>query len=52
MQETWVQFLSQKDSLEKGMAPHSSILAQRIPWVEEPGRLAHGVTKSWTLLSE
>ena len=35
-------------SLEKGMATHSSILAWRIPWTEEPGRLhtVHGITKS------
>ena len=39
MQETWVQSLGQEDSLEKGMAAHSSILAWRIPWTEEPGRL-------------
>ena len=32
MQDTWVQFLSQDDPLEKGMATHSSILAWRIPW--------------------
>ena len=37
MQETWVQSLSQEDPLEKGMATHSSILAWRIPWTEEPG---------------
>jgi len=37
--ETWVQFLGQEDPLEKGMATHSSILAWRIPWTEEPGRL-------------
>ena len=37
MQETWVQSLGQKDPLEKGMATHSSILAWRIPWTEEPG---------------
>ena len=36
MQETQVQFLSQEDPLEKGMATHSSILAWRIPWAEEP----------------
>ena len=36
-QETRVQFLDQEDSLEKGMATHSSILAWRIPWTEEPG---------------
>ena len=39
MQETWVQSLSQKDPLEKGMETHSSILAWRIPWTEEPGGL-------------
>ena len=38
-QETWVRSLSQKDPLEKGMATHSSILAWRIPWTEEPGGL-------------
>ena len=36
MQETWVQFLGQEDPLEKGRATHSSILAWRIPWTEEP----------------
>ena len=36
MQETWVQFLGQEDTVEKGMATHSSILACRIPWTEEP----------------
>ena len=39
MRETWVQSLSWEDSLEKEMATHSSILAWRIPWTEEPGRL-------------
>ena len=34
MQETWVRSLGQEDSLEKGMAIHSSILAWRIPWTE------------------
>ena len=37
MQETQVQSLDQEDPLEKGMATHSSILAWRIPWTEEPG---------------
>ena len=37
VQETQVQFLSWEDSLEKEMAAHSSILAWRIPWTEEPG---------------
>ena len=39
MQETWVQSLSRKDLLEKKMATNSSILAWKIPWTEEPGRL-------------
>ena len=39
MQETWIQCLIQEDSLEKGMATHSSILAWRIPWTEEPSGL-------------
>ena len=39
MQETQVQSLGQEDSLEKGMATHSSVLPGRIPWIEEPGRL-------------
>ena len=39
MQETWVQFLGQEDPLEKEIETHSSILAWRIPWREEPGRL-------------
>ena len=38
-QEMWVQFLSQEDPLEKETATHSSILAWRIPWTEEPGGL-------------
>ena len=39
MQETQVRSLSQEDPLEKGMATHSSILAWRVPWTEEPGGL-------------
>ena len=39
MQEMQVQSLGLEDSLEKGMATHSSILVWRIPWTEEPGRL-------------
>ena len=39
MQETWVQVLGQEDPLEEGMATHSSTLAWRIPWAEEPGGL-------------
>ena len=39
MQETWVQSLVWEDPLEKAIATHSSILAWKIPWMEEPGRL-------------
>ena len=39
MRETWVQSLGREDPLEKEMATHSSILACRIPWREEPGGL-------------
>ena len=39
MQETWVQSLGREDPLEKEMAAHSSILAWKILWTEEPGRL-------------
>ena len=39
MRETWVLSLDQEDPLEKGMVTHSSILAWRIPWTEEPGRV-------------
>ena len=39
VQETWIQYLGQEDLLEKEMAPHSSILAWKIPWIEEPCRL-------------
>ena len=64
MQETWVQSLGWEDRLEKGMAAHSSILAWRIPWTEEPGRpygpwgckqldttvqLTHTQTQGWHL---
>ena len=45
MQKTWVQFLGQKDPLEKEMATHSRILAWRIPWTD------HGLSKSQTQLS-
>ena len=50
MQETQVQSLGQEYPLKKGMATHSSILACRIPWTEEPGGV-HGVTKTQTWLS-
>ena len=39
MQETWVQSLGQKNPLVKEVATHSSILAWKIPWTEQPGRL-------------
>ena len=39
MQETQVRSLGQEDPLEKKMATHSSILAWKVPWTEEPGRL-------------
>jgi len=45
--ETQVRSLGREDPLEEGMATHSSILAWRIPWTEEPGGLqVHRVTKS------
>ena len=39
MWETWIRSLGQEDPLEKEMSTHSSILAWRIPWAEEPGGL-------------
>ena len=39
VQETWIQYLGWDDPLEKEIATHSSILALKIPWTEEPGRL-------------
>ena len=46
MHKTWVQFLGWEDPVEKEMATHSSILAWRIPWTEEPGGLqSMGVTR-------
>ena len=50
MQETWVQSLGREDSLEKGMATHSSILAWEIPWTEEPGGLQSMESQSLTQL--
>ena len=44
-QEMWVQSLSREDTLEEGMATHSSLLARRIPWTEEPGRLQSTVSQ-------
>ena len=55
MQETRVQPLGWEDLLEKEMATHSSILAWKIPWTEEPDyslqATVHGVAKNWTRLS-
>ena len=51
MQETWVQSLCQEDPLEKGMATHSSILAWRITWTEEPGRIQSMGSQRQTRLS-
>ena len=48
MQETQVQSMSLEDPLEEGMATHSSTLAWRIPWTEEPGRLQSMGSQSWT----
>ena len=49
IQETWVPSLDLEDLLEKEMGTHSSILAWKIPWTEEPGWVTvHGVAKSWT----
>ena len=60
MWETWVQSLGPEDSLEKEMTTHSSILAWRISWMEEPGRLqstglqrvGHDCTTSFSFLLE
>ena len=49
MQETRVRFLDWEDLLEKGMAIHSSILAWRIPWTEEPGRLQSVESQEWDM---
>ena len=48
MWETQVQSLGQENPLEKGMATHSSILAWRISWTEEPGGLQFMGSQSWT----
>ena len=52
MQETWVRSLGREDPLEKEMATHSGILAWRIPWTEELGRLQSTGSQSWTQLSD
>ena len=50
MWETRVRALGWEDPLEKEMAIHSSTIAWKIPWTEEPGRLVHGVAESDTTL--
>ena len=53
IRETWVQSLGGEVPLEKGMATHSSILARRISWTEEPGGLqSPGAAKHQTQLSD
>ena len=53
IQETRVQSLGQEDPLEKEMATHSSTLAWKIPWMEEPGRLkSMGLQSVWTRLND
>ena len=47
MRETWVQSLGREDPLEKEMATHSSTLAWKIPWTEEPGSLVESDTTEW-----
>ena len=47
MQETWIRPLGWEVPLEEGMATHSSVLAWRIPWAEEPGRLQALGLRSW-----
>ena len=47
--ESWVRSLSQEDSLEKGMATPSSILAWRIPWTEEPGGIQSDATEQLSI---
>ena len=48
MQETWVRFLGQEDPLEKEITTHSSILAWRMPWTEEPvGLQSMGSDTTW-----
>ena len=52
IQEMWVQSLGWEDPLEKEMATHSSILAWRIPWTEEPGRLQFTGSQNQTQFSD
>ena len=50
--ETWVPSLGWEDPLEEGTATHSNILAWRIPWTEEPGRLQSMGSQSWIQLND
>ena len=52
VQETQVQSLSWEDSLEKGMATHSSILAWRVPWTEEPESFSSRGLKEWGMTEQ
>ena len=52
MQETQVRSLGREDPLEEEMATHSSVLAWRIPWIEEPGSYSLGLQKSGTQLEQ
>ena len=52
IQETQVRSLGQEDPLEKGISTHSSILAWRITWTEEPGGLQSMELQSWTQLND
>ena len=52
MQEMWVRSLGREDPLEKEMATHSSTLAWKIPWMEEPGREQSMGSQSRTRLSD
>ena len=48
IQETWVRSPGREDPLEEEMAIHSSFIAWKIPWTEEPGGYSPWGTKSWT----
>ena len=52
IRETWVRSLGWEDPLEEGMATHSSLIAWRIPWIEEPGGLQSMGLQSRTQLSD
>jgi len=51
MWETCVRYLGREDLLEKGRAAHSTIIAWRIPWTEEPGKHRSWITKNWMQLT-